>query len=76
MPLPIQPRPPKRTFDEVDDNAANEPSSDEVYGWIEDDAVAADGLLIDAVPSTIDADARQEPAAQGRSTKVMRTSTA
>lgn len=75
MVLPIQPRPPKRTFDEVDENAAEEPNSDEVYGWIEDDAVAAEGLLIDDVPTTIDVDSRQEPDAGRRSTKIMRTST-
>ena len=75
MVLPVQARPLKRTFDEVDENAVEEPNSDEVYGWIEDDGVAAEGLLIDDVPSTIDIDARQEPAAERRSTKVIRTST-
>lgn len=75
MVLPIQARPPKRTFDEVDENVAEEPNSDEVYGWIEDDGVAAEGLLIDDAPANNDIDVRQEPAAEGRSTKVQRTST-
>ncbi|KAJ4986820.1 rad55 protein [Stagonosporopsis vannaccii] len=74
MVLPLQPRPHKRTFDDVDDITAGEPSSDEVYGWIEDDAVAAEGLLIDEVPSTTHAHARQDPTARERSAKVMRTS--
>ena len=75
MVLPIQARPPKRTFDEVDENVAEEPNSDEVYGWIEDDGVAAEGLLIDDAPITSGIDARQDSAAKGRSTKVLRTST-
>ncbi|KAF2626490.1 P-loop containing nucleoside triphosphate hydrolase protein [Macroventuria anomochaeta] len=75
MVLPIQARPPKRTFDEVDENVAEEPNSDEVYGWIEDDGVATEGLLIDDAPITSGMDARQDSAAKGRSTKVMRTST-
>jgi hypothetical protein len=74
MMLPIQARPPKRTFDEVDENVADEPNSDEVYGWIEDDGVAAEGLLIDDAPTTSDVDIQHEPAAEGRSTKMMRTS--
>ncbi|KAJ4335133.1 hypothetical protein N0V95_008987 [Ascochyta clinopodiicola] len=75
MVLPIQPRPPKRTFDEVDENVPEEPKSDEVYGWIEDDGVAAEGLLIQDAPTIDGLDASQEPAAEGRSTKMMRTST-
>jgi hypothetical protein len=75
MVLPIQARPPKRTFDEVDENAAEEPNSDEVYGWIEDDGVAAEGLLIDDASITNDGDAQQEPDTEGRSTKILRTST-
>ncbi|KAJ4370988.1 hypothetical protein N0V86_008682 [Didymella sp. IMI 355093] len=73
--LPIQARPPKRTFDEVDENVAEEPNSDEVYGWIEDDGVAAEGLLIDDAPTNNDAHVPQDPGAEGRSTKVQRTST-
>ena len=88
--LPIQARPPKRTFDEVDQDAAEEPNSDEVYGWIEDDGVATldrpdgdregdgvatEGLLIDDVSTTVDVDIQGGSAAEGRSTKVLRTST-
>ncbi|KZM21028.1 uncharacterized protein EKO05_0011135 [Ascochyta rabiei] len=75
MVLPIQPRPPKRTFDELDENVSEEPNSDQAYGWIEDDGLAADGLLIQDPPTMDGLDAPQEPAAEGRSTKVMRTST-
>ena len=75
MVLPIQARPPKRTFDEVDETVAEEPNSDEVYGWIEDDGVAAEGLLIDDASTTNRVDTHREPAAEGRSTKAMRTST-
>lgn len=75
MILPIQARPSKRTFDQVDEDVAEEPNSDEVYGWIEDDGVAAEGLLIDDIPTKIHGNASQEPAAEERSTKVMRTST-
>ncbi|KAJ4314635.1 hypothetical protein N0V94_006365 [Neodidymelliopsis sp. IMI 364377] len=75
MVLPIQARPPKRTFDEVDENAAEEPNSDDVYGWIEDDGVAAEGLLIDDASTTNDGGAHQEPDTEGRSTKILRTST-
>lgn len=75
MVLPTQARPPKRTFDEADENVAEEPNSDEVYGWIEDDGVAAEGLLIHDTANSIHVDVRQEPAAEGRSVKVPRTST-
>ncbi|KAF2995118.1 hypothetical protein E8E13_004279 [Curvularia kusanoi] len=75
MVLPIQARASKRTFDEVDQDVTEEPNSDEVYGWVEDDGVAAEGLLIDDVPDN-DADTPQDSTAEERSTKVMRTSTA
>lgn len=76
--LPTQARPPKRTFDEVDANVAEEPNSDEVYGWIEDDGVAAEGLLIGDAPTdhNYNVDARQDPGAEGRSPKALRFSTA
>jgi ribosomal protein S6E (S10) len=73
--LPIQARPPKRTFDEVDQDAAEEPNSDEVYGWIEDDGVATEGLLVDDVPNTVHVDIQGGSTAEGRSTKLLRTST-
>lgn len=70
---PIQARPPKRTLDEIDENVAEEPNSDDVYGWIEDDGVAAEGLLIDDVANN-DVKPPQAPGAEGRSAKVQRTS--
>lgn len=75
MMLPIQARPPKRTFDEVDDNAAEEPNSDEVYGWIEDDGVAAEGLLIDEAATANVSNAQQAHIPEGRNAKIVRTST-
>lgn len=76
MVLPIQARPPKRSFDEVDENTIEEPNSDEVYGWIEDDGVAAEGLLINDAPTIDEVDATEETTTGGRSSKIMRTSTA
>jgi len=72
--LHMQARPPKRPFAEVDEDAGEEPTSDEVYGWIEDDEVAAEGLLIDdaSVPDPEDA---VEPQPTGRSNKMTRPST-
>jgi hypothetical protein len=46
-PLSSQVRPPKRRFTEIDDDEGEAPVSDELYGWVEDDAVAAEGLLIE-----------------------------
>jgi hypothetical protein len=46
-------RPPKRRFAEMnDDEGVNGPGSDELYGWVEDDEVAAEGLLVDEVDET------------------------
>lgn len=47
--LPAQARPLKRPFADVDQEPGDGPNSDELYGWIEDDEVAAEGLLIDEV---------------------------
>lgn len=52
--VPTQARPPKRPFTEVEENVGGEPNSDELYGWIEDDDVATEGLLIDEAPTTQD----------------------
>lgn len=73
--VPMQTRPPKRPFAEVDEDADEEPTSDEVYGWgIEDDEVAAEGLLIDDASVSGPRDAAQlEPI--GRSNKMTRPST-
>jgi hypothetical protein len=72
--LPMQTRPPKRPFAEVDEDASEEPTSDDVYGWIEDDEVAAEGLLIvDASVPDLRNAAESQPT--GRSTKMTRPST-
>ncbi|KAI8931288.1 hypothetical protein NX059_011632 [Plenodomus lindquistii] len=71
-------RPPKRPAAEIDQDAGEEPNSDELYGWIEDDEVAAEGLLINDT-SVIDnistAGTRLEVVTEGRSKKVARTTT-
>lgn len=57
-PLSSQARPPKRRFAEIDDdddNGGDALGSDDLYGWVEDDAVAAEGLLIDDTCTDIDA---------------------
>jgi hypothetical protein len=75
--VPTEDRPPKRPFAEIDEEVGQEPNSDE-YGWIEDDDVDPEGLLIDEAPITEDVDS----AAPGRDVvidshkkKVSRTST-
>jgi hypothetical protein len=68
---PIQARAPKRPFAEIEEDASEEPNSDELYGWIEDDEVAAEGLLIEEGATIDDA----EPLPEGRSTKIARPST-
>jgi hypothetical protein len=73
--LPVQTRPLKRPFAEVEEDAGNEPNSDELYGWVEEDEeVAAEGLLIDEAPV---ADAGDDAGSQptGRSNKMARPST-
>jgi hypothetical protein len=73
--LPVQIRPLKRPFADVEEDAGDEPNSDELYGWVEeDDEVAAEGLLIDEAP-VADAgdDAKSQPT--GRSNKMARPST-
>jgi hypothetical protein len=70
--LPIQSTSAKRSFSELDDNTAPEPGSDELYGWIEDDAVAAEGLVVDP-KSLADPDSESHLDVQGR-TKLTRPS--
>lgn len=67
--VPAQARPPKRSFAEMDDaeDEGTEPNSDELYGWVEDDEVAAEGLLIDETPA-----AAQVAAAESRATPAAR----
>ncbi|KAF2847042.1 P-loop containing nucleoside triphosphate hydrolase protein [Plenodomus tracheiphilus IPT5] len=71
-------RPPKRPAAEIDEDAGEEPNSDELYGWIEDDEVAAEGLLINDTPNIDSLDttgARMEVVTEGRNKKVARTTT-
>jgi hypothetical protein len=70
--LPIQSTSAKRSFSELDDNTAPEPGSDELYGWLEDDAVAAEGLVVDP-KSLADPDPEPRLDVQGR-TKLTRPS--
>lgn len=74
--VPAQVRPPKRPFAEVDEDAPEEPNSDELYGWIEDDEVATEGLLIDEAPIEDDNNAatRLDVVADGHKKKVTRIS--
>lgn len=53
-PLPPESRPPKRRFIEIEDSEDESPDSDELYGWVEDDEVAAEGLLVDEIGPTPD----------------------
>ena len=74
-----QARPPKRSFADVDEDAGEEPNSDELYGWIEDDEVAAEGLLIHEAPAAGHpvglAGSRLEVIKEGHSVKKTRPST-
>jgi hypothetical protein len=72
--VPVQARPLKRPFADVDEDAGNQPNSDELYGWIEDDEVAAEGLLIDEPPMDDVVDAAAA-APEGHSSKMTRFST-
>ncbi|KNG52069.1 p-loop containing nucleoside triphosphate hydrolase protein [Stemphylium lycopersici] len=76
--VPTEARPPKRSFTEIDEDAGEEPNSDELYGWIEDDEVATEGLLIDEAPINEDDAARPrlDVVAEGHRKKVSRTSPA
>lgn len=49
-------RPPKRRFTEIADSDGDDPDSDELYGWVEDDEVAAEGLIIGEEPFIDDLD--------------------
>ncbi|KAH8728946.1 P-loop containing nucleoside triphosphate hydrolase protein [Phaeosphaeriaceae sp. PMI808] len=75
MVLPMLARTLKRSYADIEGEASEEPNSDELYGWIEDDEVAAEGLLID---DTLIADAdivdTAESQSQGRSNKMARPS--
>ncbi|KAH6364819.1 hypothetical protein HBI34_158990 [Parastagonospora nodorum] len=74
--LPVQARRPlKRPFAELEEeDAGDEPNSDELYGWVEeDDEVAAEGLLIDEAAAPHPGDAAESRSE--RSTKMTRPST-
>jgi hypothetical protein len=78
-PLLSQARPSKRRFAEIDDDSGGEADglgSDELYGWVEDDAVAAEGLLIDNTCTDIDVSAAASgatPNAQSRAFDTAKT---
>jgi hypothetical protein len=72
--LSVQARPLKRPFADVDEDTGEEPNSDELYGWIEDDEVAGEGLLIDDAHVT-DAGVSAGPQSTERSSKMTRPST-
>ena len=60
----------------MDEEAGEEPNSDELYGWVEDDEVATEGLLIDEAP-IIEGDAATphlDIVADSHRKKVIRTS--
>lgn len=71
-------RPPKRPLADLDEDASEEPNSDELYGWIEDDEVATEGLLIEEAPITETTDntfQHNQDGHHSRGTKAMRLST-
>jgi hypothetical protein len=70
----MQARPLKRPFADVDEDAGEEPNSDELYGWVEDDEVAGEGLLIDDA-RVADAGVSAGPQSTERSSKMTRPST-
>jgi hypothetical protein len=73
----VQARPLKRPFAEVgeEEDAGDEPNSDELYGWVEeDDEVAAEGLLIDEAAAPDPGDTAESRPAE-RNTKMTRLST-
>jgi hypothetical protein len=76
--LQTKTRPSKRQFADVDGDAGDEPNSDELYGWIEDDEVATEGLLIDEASILDDmngAGSRSDGNSEVHSKKVARITT-
>ncbi|KAL6173314.1 hypothetical protein ACJQWK_00872 [Exserohilum turcicum] len=72
-----QTRPSKRAFAEIDEDAGEEPNSDELYGWIEDDEVGTEGLLIDeALINEDDASSHLDVVTDSHRKKITRTSPA
>ena len=76
--LPTHAKPPKRSFAEIDEDVVEEPNSDELYGWIEDDEVATEGLLIGETPidNPVTPGSRLDAVADGRNKKMTRTTAA
>jgi hypothetical protein len=77
-----QPRLHKRRFTEIDEDESENPSADELYGWIEEDEVSAEGLLIeeaaifnDANAADSRADLQTDHISGEKSKKVTRNST-
>ena len=56
-------RPPKRRFTEIADSENEDPDSDELYGWVEDDGASAPaGMLFDEeAAATEDVNAAETP---------------
>lgn len=77
-PLPLQPGPLKRRFTEIGDEGGEDPDSDELYGWVEDDEVTAEGLLIGDEPVPDEPTVAESPAirVEERPPKVTRHSDA
>lgn len=58
----------------MEEAAGEGPNSDELYGWVEDDEVAAEGLLIDEDPITDAVDTAVDRS-DGHNSKMARPST-
>lgn len=58
------------------DDSGPEPDSDELYGWIEEDEVSAEGLLIDegSIPIANDAKLQPDVGQEERCNKIARQS--
>lgn len=57
-----QPRPSKRSFAEIGEEEGETLNSDELYGWLDEDEVTAEGLLVDEPQDTNDVeDAEPKP---------------
>lgn len=67
--LTAQSRTSKRPYDEIDEQPEEEPNSDELYGWIEEDGFAAEGLLIEDAPGGV------AETTDTRTNKMVRTTT-
>jgi hypothetical protein len=75
--IPTEARASKRSFSEIDEHVTEEPSSDDLYGWIEDDEVGTEGLLMDEASANENdaAGSRLDVVTEGHKKKVTRIST-